>query len=153
MGGMVAGSIQMTLTEAQRILDAIFVKAAALGCKPLAAAIVDAGGHIIAAARQDGASTLRPDIAIAKASGALALGISSRTIADLAARSAPPISAVGRIASRGVAPSPGGVIILDANGAVLGAAGASGDTGDNDETCVIAGIEAADLRAVPALKL
>jgi uncharacterized protein GlcG (DUF336 family) len=145
--------MMLTLAQAQTIIDAVFARVAQAKCKPLAAAIVDAGGHIIAAARQDGASTLRPDIALAKATGALALGISSRTIADLAARSAPPIAAVGQIAARGVIPSPGGVIILDANGIVLGAAGASGDTGDTDEACVIAGIEAVGLQAQPALTL
>lgn len=109
--------------------------------------MVDSGGHIIVVQRQDGASTLRPDIAIAKAAGALSLGLSSRTIAELAVANGPAINAVGAIAPRGMVPSPGGIIIIDAAGKLIGAAAASGDTGDNDEACVLAGIAAAGLSA------
>lgn len=155
MGGVVAGAVwlMLTLVHAQEIVRVALAKADALNCKPLAVAVVDAGGHILVISRQDGASFLKPDIAMAKAAGALALGISSRTIAELAARSAPPISAVSALSARGIAPSPGGVLILGADGDVLGAVGASGDTGDNDETCVIAGIEAVGLQVQPALTL
>ncbi len=126
-------------------MDGVFAKAAELATRPLAAAVVDSGGHIIAVQRQDGASTLRPDIAIAKAAGALSLGLSSRTIAELAGSNGPAIAAVGAIAPRGMVPSPGGIIIVDAAGHRIGAAAASGDTGDNDEACVLAGIAAAGL--------
>jgi uncharacterized protein GlcG (DUF336 family) len=44
-------------------------------------------------------------------------------------------------------PVPGGVLIRDASGALLGAVGISGDTSDNDEACAVAGIAAAGLKA------
>jgi uncharacterized protein GlcG (DUF336 family) len=47
-------------------------KGVELGLKPLSVAMLDAGGHMIAFQRQDGASTLRPQIASAKASSAMA---------------------------------------------------------------------------------
>ena len=137
----------LTLAQAQKILNATLAKAAELKLKPLAAAVVDAGGHIIAVQRQDGASTLRPEIAIGKAAGALALGVSSRAIADMAAQRPAFVTNVGALASRGMVPSPGGVIIVDDAGVALGAVGASGDTGDNDEAAVLAGLAAAGLKA------
>ncbi|HEU4387098.1 MAG TPA: heme-binding protein, partial [Blastocatellia bacterium] len=52
--------------------------------------------------------------------------------------------------SRGrIVPSPGGVLILSGDNEVLGAVGISGDTGDNDEACAVAGIAAVDLIASP----
>jgi uncharacterized protein GlcG (DUF336 family) len=47
-------------------------------------------------------------------------------------------------------PVPGGVLVRDDNGAVMGAVGVSGDTSDKDEAAAIAGIMAAGLRADPA---
>jgi uncharacterized protein GlcG (DUF336 family) len=137
----------ITLAQAQKILEGAFAKAAELKLKPLGAAVVDAGGHVIAVQRQDGASTLRPEVAIAKAAGALALGVSSRTIAGMAAERPAFITNVGALSARGLVPSPGGVIIVDDKGAFIGAVGASGDTGDNDEVAVLAGIAAAGLKA------
>ena len=73
------------LSDANRIITSAFEKGSELGLKPLCVAVLDPGGHVIAMQRQDEASTLRPQIAIAKASGALGLGVSSRKIADMAA--------------------------------------------------------------------
>ena len=137
----------LTLADAQTIIRTALAKATELRLKPLAVAVLDAGGHIIAIERQDRASTLRPEIAIAKASGALGLGVSSRAIADMATTRAPFVAAASALAPRGLVPSPGGVIIVDAAGVAIGAVGASGDTGDNDEVCVLAGLQAVGLRA------
>ena len=46
-----------------------------------------------------------------------------------------------------IIPVPGGVLIRDGGGALIGALGISGDTSDNDEICAVAGIEAVSLRA------
>lgn len=75
---------RLTLDRAETIVAAAFAKGRELGLKPLSVAVLDAGGHLIAFARQDGASMLRPQIACGKASGALALGVSSRKIGDMA---------------------------------------------------------------------
>ena len=76
---------RLTLQLANSVIDGVFKKGAELGLKPTSAAVVDAGGHLIAFQRQDGASTLRPQIALAKAAGALAMGVSSRKIGEMAA--------------------------------------------------------------------
>jgi uncharacterized protein GlcG (DUF336 family) len=110
-----------------------------LGLKPLAVAVLDAGGHLIAFGRADGASTLRPQIACGKAGGALGLGVNSRKIALFAANRPSFIAALGPIAPHGVIPSAGGVLVLDEQGETIGAIGVTGDTADNDEICALAG--------------
>ena len=109
--------------------------------------MLDAGGHLIAFKRQDGASTLRPQIAIAKASGALALGVSSRKIGDMAVERPTFVASLGRISAHGLVPAAGGVIVVDSEGLPIGAVGVTGDTSDNDERCTVAGIVAAGLTA------
>lgn len=145
--------MSLTLAYAQAMIEAAFAKAAALKCKPLAIVVVDAGGHVIAAQRQDGAAFLRVDVSTAKASGALGLGLSSRTLAEIASLSPAAIAAVTAIAPRGLIPSPGGIVILNSADEPIGAIAASGDTGDNDEACALAGIEATPFKAQPPLKL
>ncbi len=131
---------RITLEHANAIIDAAMSEGAELKLKPLTVAVLDAGGHVIALQRQDGASTMRPRIAIAKASGALALGISSRKIADMATDRPTFVASLGPISPSGVVPAAGGVIVVDADGAPIGAVGITGDTSDNDEACAIVGI-------------
>lgn len=138
---------RISLEQAKTICAAALTKGAELGLKPLSVAVLDAGGHMIAFQRQDGASTLRPQIASAKASGALALGISSRKIADMAAERPTFVASLGPISVHGVVPAAGGVIVVDGEGRTIGAVGITGDTSDNDETCTLAGITAAGLTA------
>jgi len=136
---------RITLDQANSIVTGAFAKGKELGLKPLGVAVLDAGGHLIAFQRQDGASTLRLQIATAKASGALALGISSRKIADMAAERPTFIAALGPIAPHGILPAAGGVIVVGADGLPIGAVGVTGDTSDNDEICALAGIAGAGL--------
>jgi uncharacterized protein GlcG (DUF336 family) len=135
----------LTLAHANTIVEAAFAKGHALGLKPLSVAVLDAGGHLIAFQRQDGASTLRPQIAAGKAGGALALGASSRKIGEMAAERPSFVASLGAIAPHGVIPAAGGVLIAGAGGAVIGAVGVTGDLSDNDEACALAGVEAAGL--------
>lgn len=135
----------VTLYYADQIIAAAFVEGAKLKLAPLCVAVLDGGGHIIACARQDGASYLRPKIAIAKASGALGLGVSSRKIAEIAVTRPTFISSLAALDSQGLLPAAGGLIIVDETGHVIGAVGVSGDTSDNDELCGFAGIAAAGL--------
>ena len=137
---------RITLDQANSIIAASFAKGSELGLKPLSTVVLDAGGHLIAFQRQDGASTLRPQIACAKAGGALGLGISSRKIGDMAAERPTFIASLGPVAPHGVVSAAGGVIVVDESGAPIGAVGITGDTSDNDEACALAGIAAAGLK-------
>jgi uncharacterized protein GlcG (DUF336 family) len=140
---------RVSLAEAKTVIATAFEKGVELGLKPLSVAVLDAGGHLIAFERQDGASILRPQIASGKASGALALGVSSRKIADMAAERPAFVGALAAISLGGVVPAAGGVIVVDGQGVPLGAVGVTGDTSDNDEICALAGIAAAGLTAQP----
>ena len=136
---------RITLAQANAIIEATFAKGHELGLKPLATVVVDAGGHDVAVQRQDGASILRPQIARAKASGALGLGVSSRKISDIAADRPTFVATLAVIAPLGALPAAGGLIVVDVEGCPLGAVGVTGDTSDNDELCAAAGIVAAGL--------
>ena len=137
---------RINLDQANRAIAGALAKGTALKLKPLSVVVLDPGGHVIAFQRQDGASTMRFEIAVGKASGALALGMSSRKIAEMAAERPSFVASLGPLAPRGVIPAAGGVLVVDASGNILGAVGITGDTSDNDEACALAGIEAAGLK-------
>ena len=140
-------SHRITLDQANAVIAAAFAKGKELNLKPLSVVVVDAGGHVQAFQRQDGASSLRLGIALGKAAGALALGVSSRKIGEMAAERPAFIAAVSGIAPSGVIPAAGGVIVKGADGQPIGAVGITGDTSDNDEACALAGLAAAGLSA------
>lgn len=132
---------KLTLEIANAIIAAGFVESNKLSLQPMSIAILDAGGQLIAFQRQDKAGILRFDIAFAKAYGALGMGMGSRGIASKA-NEIPELIAGAVAASRGrLIPAPGGVLIINKDNEIIGAAGASGDTSDNDERAVIFGIE------------
>jgi uncharacterized protein GlcG (DUF336 family) len=137
----------LTLTAANAVIAAALAKGREMALKPLSVAVLDAGGHLVAFAREDGASTLRPQIAAGKAAGAIALGMSSRKIGDMATERPGFFTSLAAIAPDGIIAAAGGVLVVDAGGAVIGAVGVTGDLSDKDEACALAGIEAAGLIA------
>jgi uncharacterized protein GlcG (DUF336 family) len=139
----------VTLAQATTIVDAALEKGAELGLAPLTVAVLDSGGHLVAFKREDKSGILRADIAIGKAWGALGMGFGSREIANRAAKMPVFFTTLAAASQGRLVPVPGGVLILDRSAGVLGAVGISGDTSDQDETCAIAGIEAAGLMAQP----
>lgn len=132
----------LTLSAAQAIANAALAEARARDAKPLALIVLDAGGHPVAFAREDGATTFRFDIAKAKATGALGMGVNTRATAERAKANPLFYQSVTAVLEGRIAFSPGGVLIHH-GGAVIGAVGISGDTGDCDEECAMAGIRAA----------
>jgi uncharacterized protein GlcG (DUF336 family) len=138
----------VSLKQATTIVDAALRKGRETACAPLAVAVLDAGGHLTAFAREDGAGIVRPQIAIAKAWGALGMGVGTRALAKRVAEQPHAQSffaALGPVSEGRMVPVPGGVLIRDAGGTVIGAVGISGDTSDKDEACALAGIAAAGL--------
>ena len=136
----------ISLDQANQIASATLARGRELGLKPLTVAVLDAGGHLIALQREDGSSNLRPQLAIGKASGALALGLSSRKIAEMAVERPTFVASLTAIAPQGLVPAAGGVLVIGDGGAVSGAVGVTGDLSDNDEACALAGIAAAGLK-------
>lgn len=137
----------LTLDQANAIIAGTVAKGRTLGLKPLTVAVVDAGGSLIALQRADGSPSLRPAIAIGKATGAVGLGVSSRRAGEMAAERPHFMAAIGHLAPQGLIPVAGGVNVVDGDGRIIGAVGVSGDTSDNDETCALAGITAVGLQA------
>lgn len=139
----------LTLADAATIVDGALAAGHANGFKPLTVLVLDAGGHVVAAKREDGSGIVRFELAMGKAYGALGFGIGSRALAGRAQK-VPSFMMAAAMASGGrVVPAPGGVLIRDGAGAVIGAVGISGDTGENDEKCALAGIESAGLVGDP----
>jgi uncharacterized protein GlcG (DUF336 family) len=142
----------LKLAQANSIIDAALAEARKRNFALLAVAVVDPGGHPIAFKREDGASFLRFELAYGKAWGALAMGFGSRELAERAAKQPAFINALAAVTQGRMVPSPGGVIVAAKDGEMLGAVGISGDTGDNDEVCALAGIASVGLTAIPAAK-
>ncbi|KEA63086.1 hypothetical protein ADIMK_2610 [Marinobacterium lacunae] len=137
----------LLLSRASAIVDAALAEGRANNLAPLAVAVLDAGGHLVAYKREDGAGILRFDIAFGKAWGSIGMGFGSRELATRA-KDLPTFFSMLATASGGrLVASPGGVLIRDDSGEVVGAVGISGDLGDNDERCAIVGIEAAGFHA------
>ena len=135
------------IDKANQIITGAFAKAAALELKPLGVSVLDAGGHLVAFQRQDGASFLRPQMSSGKAYAALSVGMGGRRV-EAIARERPHLTAgVSDLSGGKILPVAGGVLIRDNAGTVIGAVGISGDTSDNDEIAAIAGIETAGLTA------
>jgi len=138
--------MNLTLDKASIICDQALAKARELKIRPLSVAVLDDGGNLKALKRDDGASILRPQIAISKAWGAIGMGESSRSLADRLKDRPAFLGALSDMSGGKVVPVAGGVLIMD-GGTIIGAAGASGGTADEDEACVVAGIQAAGLSA------
>jgi len=119
------------------------------GLKPLTVVVLDAGGHVVSVEREDGSSNSRFEIAFGKAYGALALGMGSRSLMARAEQQAYFISAAAAAIGGRLIPVPGGVLVKDAAGSVVGCVGVSGDTSDNDELAAMAGITSVALVPQP----
>ena len=139
----------VTLAQASTIVDVALKKAREMNTNAMTVAVLDAGGHLVAFKREDKSGLLRFDIAFGKAWGALGMGFGSRTLADRASKQTVFFTALTTISGGRLVPVPGGVLVRDADGDVIGAVGISGDTSDKDEVCAVAGIEAAGLKADP----
>ena len=138
---------RLTLDHANTIIQTALRKGHEIKLAPLSVAVLDSGGHLVAFQREDRSGIMRFDIAFGKAWGALGMGLGSRALFDRSAKQPMFFTALTAVSHGRVVPNPGGVLIKDADGDVIGAVGISGDTSDNDEICCVAGIEAAGLKA------
>lgn len=138
----------ITLEQAKTMVAVARETGRELGLKPLSVAVLDAGGHLLAFERENGASPGRFEIARGKAYGAIMLGMPGSAQMARAEDQAYFMAAMNGAFDGKVVPLPGGVLVKDASGAVIGAVGVTGDTSDNDAKAAVAGIIAAGLRAV-----
>ncbi len=136
----------LTLDQAQGIIRDCLKPRKDKGLKPLTVAVLDSGGFLLALAREDGTSNLRPEIAQGKARGAISMGLGSRALYERAKAEPFFIQAMNALSGGSLVPVAGGVLIKQ-EGAILGAVGITGDTSDNDEACAIAAIKKAGFTA------
>jgi len=135
----------LTLEDADRIADGTLRAGGQRGAQPLTVVVLDAGGHVVVAKRSDGSGILRFEIAFGKAWGALGMGLPSRVLFDRAAQNPSFFAALAATSHGRVVPNPGGVLLRDEGGRIIGAVGVSGDTADMDEDCAIDGIRSSGL--------
>lgn len=135
----------ISLNKARTIVRKAIAKGHELEMKPLSVVVLDAGGHVQAFEREDGASPGRFDIARGKAYGAVMLGMAGVAQMARAEQQAYFMNAVNGVFGGAVVPVPGGVLVRDKRGAVIGAVGVTGDSSDNDAIAALAGIEAGGL--------
>ena len=135
----------LSLRRARTIIRKTLEAGRAAEMKPLSVIVLDAGGNVQAFEREDGASPGRFQIAHAKAYGSVMLGMAGTAQMARAEAQAYFMAAVNGVYGGQVVPVPGGVLLRDKKGAVIGAVGVTGDTSDNDAIAAMAGIEAASL--------
>jgi uncharacterized protein GlcG (DUF336 family) len=138
--------VSINLETARTIIAAARQFGQDKGLKPLTVVVLDAGGNVLAAEREDGSSNKRFEIAHGKAFGAISIGVGSRALMARAEQQPYFIAAAGAAIGGALVPVPGGVLVQE-GAATIGAVGISGDTSDNDEAAAVAGIEAAALTA------
>jgi len=135
--------MSLTLEAAQAIIAKTFEHRKAGGMKPLGAVVMDTRGVVKAAALEDGSSLARFDIASAKARAAIMFNIGTRGVEKYATSRPHFMQGAMSAISGGLLPIPGGAIIKNREGVIVGSIGVSGDTSDNDELAALAGIAAA----------
>ena len=138
---------EISLSRARRIIRATLNKGREMELKPLAVVILDSGGHVKAFEREDDASPGRFAIAHGKAYGTVMLGMAGTAQRDRAEAQSYFITALNGLYDGKVVPVPGGVLVRDAKGAIVGAVGVTGDTSENDAAAAVAGIESVGLVA------
>ena len=136
---------KLTLAQADAVMTAALTHSKACGYKPMAVVVLDDAGHLVLARREDGASMFRIDIATGKAWAAAAMGVSSRALMARAKDNPNFFTALAATAHGKFIAQTGAVPITSDRGELLGAVGASGGTGDEDEAICIAGVRAAGL--------
>lgn len=137
----------VNLEQALVIAQITLKKGREMNFHPLTVVVLDAGGHMKALLREDHCSILREDIARGKAWGVLGMGFGGREIARRVEKMPAFFTALNAMSEGKMVPVPGGVLIRDAQKNIIGSVGVTGDTSLNDETCAVAGIEAAGLIA------
>jgi len=141
--------ISLPLETTNKIIEAALRVGREAQLLPLTVAVLDSGGHLLSFQREDGSGILRGDIAFGKAWGALGMGVSSRTISERLGKRIAFQGALSSASQGRFVPVPGGVLICDNEGKVIGSIGISGDASDKDEYCAIQAVKSVGLLSHP----
>lgn len=146
-GHVFAAKVELPRDQMRKLIDGGLAQAREWALPPLSIVVLDAGGHVVVAEREDGCSPLRLPVAMGKANAALGMGISSGTIGERNAQRPAFLSSVAAAADGRFVPVAGGVLILDSDDQVIGAVGVSGASSDEDQQVAIRGIESRQWKA------
>lgn len=136
---------KLSLEQADLIADGTLAKGRELGFAPLTVVVLDAGGHVVVVKRANGSSIMRPELATAKAWGALGMGFGGRELARRASAVPGFFASLNAISEGRMAAVAGSALLRDSENEIVGAVGVSGDTSDNDEAALIPAVIAAEL--------
>lgn len=126
------------LETANRIIDVGIRLSRERKHQPMTLCILDRGGHLVSAQREDNSSIMRFEIAFGKAWSCLALGHSTRFMETKMAVNRPHfLDSLAATSGGKFVPCIGGVLIRDAAGTIIGAIGITGDSGENDEAVAV----------------
>lgn len=128
--------MNISLEQAEAIIDAAKIKAAELNTK-MNICVVDTGANIVAFARMDGAWLGSADIAQKKAKTAVWFTMDTAALSPLVQPGEPLFNI--EHSNGGLITFPGGVIIKNSGGDIIGAIGVSGSTVDDDHAVAAAG--------------
>lgn len=137
----------ITLEQIRTIIDASLAKGREMNLNPMAVCVLDAGGTVVGYLREDGAPLIRFDIARGKAWGCIARGAGATQLAEQAKNNPVLVQSIQSMTDA-YFPVRGGVLVKNADGVTIGAVGVTGATAGEDETCAVAGVEAAGLTAI-----
>jgi uncharacterized protein GlcG (DUF336 family) len=132
--------VSITLADAIKVIDAAVTKAGELGIR-VSVAVIDDGGHLVALQRMDGAMPLSPPVAEGKAVGAAMFRRDGAAILSMANDRQAFYAAVNGMARTRIVPGPGSLLI-QRDGATIGAIGVSGGSPAQDLECAETGISA-----------
>lgn len=135
----------LTLKKANQIATGALAAARSMGIPPVTVVVLDTAGHVKVVQREDGASMFRFEVATGKAWAAIGMGAASRVLAERAKENPNFFGALAATANGRFLPQPGAVLVRDESGEIIGAVGASGGTGDEDEAICARGVEEAGL--------
>jgi uncharacterized protein GlcG (DUF336 family) len=135
----------LSLDQARAIIVAAHKEAAAQGLAAVSIVVMDASGAIRASERNDAAPPFGLSIALAKARTAFGFGRSSIKTAAVFAAQPAVVTGLSDATGGHFLPLGGGVVIVSADGATLGAAGLAGGMPDIDHAVLAAAVAAAGL--------
>lgn len=135
--------VSLPLEQASAIVDEALRVGRQEGMLPLTVIVLDSGGHMVAVKREDGSGIFRIEVANAKAYGALGMGVSTRVLGQRLEDRPVFAASINGLSDGRWVPVPGGVLIRNDQGQIIGSVGVSGDTSDRDEFTAINAVRAA----------
>lgn len=136
----------ITLSQAEKIIDAIIARARELNCRPISVVVVEPGAIPKAFKKEDGSAMMRFEMAMGKAYASLALGRSSSLVRVRTEQKPLFMDFLFKASADRIFAEGGGRLIRAADGELLGAVGVTGDKEEQDEALAAHGIRVAGLK-------